>query len=103
MKKYKISLFFLFALTILTNFLFASYTIVDPWSDRVWLNGWYTAAICLNQKENLRLFEPVPAMKELNGSLVQSVGDLNNYITYGAEGVHYKKTICSFIFLRLYY
>jgi len=91
MEKYKISLFFLFALTILTNFLFASYAIVDPWSQRIWLNGWYTAAICLNQKENLTLYEPPPEMIELNGSLVQSVGDLNNYITYGKEGVYYKK------------
>ncbi|MEM4329593.1 MAG: hypothetical protein QXY64_00325 [Candidatus Bilamarchaeaceae archaeon] len=68
-----------------------SYTIVDPWDDRVWLNGWYTAAICLNQNENLTPYDPIKPPDLPNGSIIHTVGDLNNYISYGEEGVYYNR------------
>lgn len=78
-------------IVIYSNFSFSSYSIVDPWADRAWLYGWYTAAACLEQKENLTPYMPAVQPDLPNGSIVHSVGDLNNYISYGSEGVYYNR------------
>ncbi len=89
-KRYIILLLSLF-IVLLPGFSFSLYSIVDPWADRAWLNGWYTAAICLEQKDNLTPYAPAIPPDLPNGSIVYTVGDLNNYISYGSEGAYYNQ------------
>jgi len=92
MRKYKIfQTIMLFLTVVLSGLLFSSYNILDPWSDRNWLNGWYTAAICFEQQENLTGYVPTTPPELPNGSLVRTTGDTNNYISYGSEGVYYNE------------
>ncbi|MFH1222584.1 MAG: hypothetical protein V1492_05885 [Candidatus Micrarchaeota archaeon] len=69
----------------------AAFAVKDPWDDRAWLNGWYTAAVCIGQQTNASSYTPSNAPKMPLGTWVKATGDLNNYISYGTEGVSYNE------------